>query len=63
MLMMVVGQMELSMDWEFIDLPVVMFMMVVGQMDLDMAMESTCGQMEISMRGIGLKIKWTGEEI
>jgi hypothetical protein len=41
----------------------VIFMMVVGQMDLDMAMESACGQMEISMRGVGQKIKWTGEEI
>jgi hypothetical protein len=40
-----------------------MLMMVVGQMVLDMAMESTCGQMEISMSGIGYKIKWTGEEI
>jgi hypothetical protein len=62
MFMMVVGQMELGMDREFIDLLVVMFMMVLGQMDLDMTTESTCGQMEESMRGIGLMEKWKGKD-
>jgi hypothetical protein len=52
--MMVVGQMDLGMDLEFIDLPMVMFMMVVGQMDLGMDLEFIDLPMEEFMLGHGV---------